>query len=83
MTRADEVIELAGRWHEGDRKAGDALFVALGDDLHHIVAAKLRSERQSSLSTGDLVNEAVIRLSRQTEIGELLVRGSRRAVLAP
>lgn len=66
MTRGGDVLQLTGRWQEGDRKAGDVLFATIGDDLRQIAAAKLRSERNSSLSTGDLVNEAVIRLSRLT-----------------
>ena len=42
------------------------LFSALDEELRRIAAAKLRSERHTSLSTGDLVNEAVIRLSKLT-----------------
>lgn len=58
--------ELTERWREGDRKAGDALFSVLDSELRRIAASKLRAERHSSLSTGDLINEAVIRLSRLT-----------------
>ena len=57
---------LASRWQEGDRKAGDALFATLDVELRQIAAAKLRAERHTSLSTGDLINEAVLRLSRLT-----------------
>lgn len=57
---------LASQWRDGDRNAGDQLFRKLDDELRRIAAAKLRCERHSSLSTGDLVNEAVLRFSRLT-----------------
>jgi RNA polymerase sigma factor (TIGR02999 family) len=40
------------------------LFRAIGSELRTIAAARLRQERHSSLSTGDLVNEAIIKLFR-------------------
>lgn len=42
------------------------MFATLDSELRRIAAAKLRGERHTSLSTGDLVNEAVIRLSKLT-----------------
>ncbi len=60
--------ELTERWRGGDRKAGDALFSMLELELRRIAAAKLRAERHTSLSTGDLINEAIIRISRLTEM---------------
>ncbi|QJB70715.1 sigma-70 family RNA polymerase sigma factor [Parasphingorhabdus halotolerans] len=51
------------RWQAGNRGAGNQLFVDLEYELQKIAAAKLAGEKNSSLSTGDLINEAVIRLS--------------------
>lgn len=59
---------IAQRWQQGDRAAGEALVAALEGELRRIAAAKLRAERHSSLSTGDLVNEALIKLSRLDHI---------------
>ena len=61
-----DFAHLASRWQEGDRKAGDALFATLDAELRRIAAMKLRAERHTSLSTGDLINEAVLRLSGLT-----------------
>lgn len=66
MAEQSDFLQLAGRWQDGDRNAGDALFSSLDGELRQIAAARLRSERHTSLSTGDLINEAVIRLSRLT-----------------
>lgn len=49
-------------WRAGDLAARDALFELLYSELGQISAALLRAERNASLSAGDLVNEAVIRL---------------------
>jgi RNA polymerase sigma factor (TIGR02999 family) len=43
-------------------KARDRLIARLHPELALIAAARLRGERNSSLSTGDLINDAVIRL---------------------
>lgn len=59
---------LTERWRAGDRKAGDILFSDLEGELRRIAAARLRAERHTSLSTGDLINEAIIRLSGLTEM---------------
>lgn len=67
-SKETDLVRLAGRWQSGDRDAGDALFSDLDRELRQIAAARLRSERHTSLSTGDLINEAVIRLSRLTVI---------------
>jgi RNA polymerase sigma factor (TIGR02999 family) len=56
--------ELATQWQHGDRAAGDALLSALDCELHTIAAARLRKESNSSLSTGDLVNEAIIKITQ-------------------
>ncbi|MEM1106058.1 MAG: ECF-type sigma factor [Pseudomonadota bacterium] len=49
-------------WRRGDASARDSLFDLLYDDLRAVSAALLRGEGSASLSTGDVVNEAVIRL---------------------
>lgn len=59
---------LMKEWQAGDRQAGNRLFGELQRELDLIAAAKLAGEKNSSLSTGDLVNEAVIRLSRLKKI---------------
>ncbi|MEO0463064.1 MAG: ECF-type sigma factor [Pseudomonadota bacterium] len=59
-----DYTEIATAWQHGDREAGDELFKAIGTELRAIAAARLRQERHSSLSTGDLVNEAIIKLFR-------------------
>ena len=52
---------LAG-WQRGEDEARDRLIVRLHPELAQIAAARLRGERNSSLSTHDLINDAVIRL---------------------
>ena len=59
---------LAG-WQSGEDKARDRLIARLHPELGQIAAARLRGERNSSLSTHDLINDAVIRLI-QVEPGE-------------
>lgn len=56
--------KLAVEWQNGDRAAGNILFGALGGELRAIAAARLRHERNCSLSVGDLVNEAILKLFR-------------------
>lgn len=53
---------LLAAWLDGDRAARDMVIARLHPDLEQIAAARLRREANSSLSTGDLINEAVIRL---------------------
>jgi RNA polymerase sigma factor (TIGR02999 family) len=55
-------------WQKGDVLAGNQLCSALDAQLRVIAAAKLRKERYSSLSSGDLVNEAIMKLFRQNLI---------------
>lgn len=52
------------RWREGEPLARDALIARLHPELAEIAAARLRREGGSSLSSGDLVGEAVMRLIR-------------------
>lgn len=60
--------ELLQAWRAGDETARDRLFAILYTELRQISAALLRAESKSSLSTGDLVNEAVLRLMRMNQI---------------
>ena len=53
---------LLAAWHDGDRLARGALVARLHPELAQVAAARLRSEPNSSLSTGDLINDAIIRL---------------------
>ncbi|WP_299329112.1 ECF-type sigma factor [Parasphingopyxis sp.] len=55
---------LMADWQSGDTDAGDSVIRDIHRELEAIAAAKLAQEARSSLSTGDLINEAVIRLSR-------------------
>lgn len=67
----DEVPDtklLLNAWRSGDLRARDELFSLLYTELRQISAALLRSESKASLSTGDLVNEAVLRLMRIDQI---------------
>ena len=50
------------RWQGGESEARDRLIARLHPVLVQIAAARLRGERDSSLSTGDLINDAVLRL---------------------
>ncbi|MCI4646409.1 MAG: ECF-type sigma factor [Hyphomonadaceae bacterium] len=53
---------LLDAWKSGDLASRDKLFDLLYTELRQISAALLRAESNNSLSTGDLVNEAVLRL---------------------
>ena len=53
---------LLARWRSGENDARDRLIARLHPALLQVAAARLRGERDSSLSTGDLINDAVLRL---------------------
>ena len=53
---------LLRRWQDGDASARDRLIGRLHPELTEVAAARLRRERDSSLSTGDLINDTVLRL---------------------
>ncbi len=55
-------------WRSGDTDARDQLFALLYSELRQVSAALLRAESNNSLSTGDLVNEATLRLIRLDQI---------------
>jgi RNA polymerase sigma factor (TIGR02999 family) len=56
------IDDLLSAWQGGDLAARDMLVHRLHPELAQIAAARLRGERNTSLSTGDLINDAVIRL---------------------
>lgn len=53
---------LLDEWRSGRMAARDELITKLHPQLLLIASARLRGERNTSLSTGDLVNETVLRL---------------------
>ena len=61
MPEATTAILLVG-WQEGKEDARDRLIGRLYPELSQIAAARLRNERNVSLSTDDLINDAVLRL---------------------
>lgn len=62
MSVGAETGILLQAWREGSDGARDELIARLHPELAQIAAARLRRERDSSLSTGDLINQAVLRL---------------------
>jgi RNA polymerase sigma factor (TIGR02999 family) len=58
---------LLAQWQTGEANARDQLIARLHPELSLIAAARLRGERNSSLSTGDLINDAVVRLIQLEE----------------
>ena len=67
-TQAVDTKSLLKDWRAGDVSARDKLFGLLYSELRQVSAALLRVERNSSLSTGDLVNEAALRLIKLDRI---------------
>jgi len=51
-------------WRNGDARARDKLIAVLMPELRQIAAARLRGETNSSLSTDDLINDAIVRFLR-------------------
>jgi RNA polymerase sigma factor (TIGR02999 family) len=64
MQDEPSTVLLLARWREGESSARDTLIARLHPELSQIAAARLRRERHCSLSTGDLINDAVVRLIR-------------------
>lgn len=59
-----DVGDLLGRWRAGEPGARDRLVAAMLPELRLVAAARINRENGHSLSTGDLLNDAVIRLMR-------------------
>lgn len=55
-------------WRNGDAAARDRLIAALMPELRQIAAARLRGEANSSLSTDDLINDAIVRFLRSDSV---------------
>jgi len=64
----DNTAILLARWQSGGDEARDRLIARLHPSLVQIAAARLRGERNSSLSTGDLINDAVLRLMQADRV---------------
>lgn len=60
--------DLLRLWQDGSAPARDRLIARLYPELSQIAAARLRRESDSSLSTGDLINDAVVRLAQIEKI---------------
>lgn len=63
-----EIKTLLSAWRKGDVVARNQLFDLLYVELRKVSAVLLRGEGRVSLSTGDLVNEAVMRLIKLDQI---------------
>ncbi len=59
---------LLRNWRDGVADGRDQLIGKLYPELEQIAAARLRREQNSSLSTGDLINDAVLRLVQMERI---------------
>ncbi|HEX8641554.1 MAG TPA: ECF-type sigma factor [Allosphingosinicella sp.] len=62
MRSEPETGVLLSRWRNGENSGRDRLIERLHPQLAQIAAARLRGERDTSLSTGDLINDAVLRI---------------------
>lgn len=60
----NRVNDLIRDWRAGDMAARDELVELLLPELKMIASAQLRRERNVSFSSGDLVNDAILRLVR-------------------
>lgn len=86
---SDDASLLLASWRAGDLSARDRLFALFYPDLRRAAAAMVRREPGLSMSTGDLIHEAVARLMGLKQIGwtdrahfmALAARMMRRALL--
>ena len=62
MAGPPETKRLIAAWREGSAASRDELIARVLPELEQIAAAKLRKEQTSSLSTHDLINEALLRI---------------------
>ncbi len=69
MDRSEiRVEDLIVRWRAGDAEARDQLITRLYPELRSIASAQLRHERHVSFSSGDLINDAILKLVRHGAI---------------
>ena len=69
MGATEQVESLLRGWRSGDDQACNQLFALLYDEFASIASALLKREnRQVSLFTSDLVNEAVVRLFNSSQL---------------
>lgn len=68
MEEAPPIDALIARWRAGCEASRDRLVQLLYPELRTIAAAQLRRERDVSFSSGDLVNDAVLKLVRMGRI---------------
>lgn len=64
MVESTSTMMMLHDWRAGNVSARDRLIAHLHPELAQIAAARLRHERDTSLSTGDLINDAVLKLMR-------------------
>lgn len=64
MDGEGQTQHLIGQWRDGAVDGRDSLIDRLYPELMQIAAARVRGEGGTSLSTGDLVNDAVMRILR-------------------
>jgi RNA polymerase sigma factor (TIGR02999 family) len=62
MPAEEQTGVLLVQWRGGEAGARDLLIGRLYPELEQLAAARLRRERDSSLSTGDLINDTILRL---------------------
>ncbi|QUL39432.1 sigma-70 family RNA polymerase sigma factor [Erythrobacter sp. JK5] len=62
MTGQAETQRLILEWRGGELNSRDLLIARVLPELEQIAAARLRDESKSSLSTHDLINEAMLRI---------------------
>lgn len=63
MDGEPKTAQLLAEWRGGAIDARNQLIARLHPELSVIAAARLRAERGTSLSTGDLINESVMRIA--------------------
>lgn len=68
METEGRVDVLIAQWRSGDVSARDHLIAMLLPELQTIASAQMRRERDASFSSGDLVNDAILKLVRMGRI---------------
>lgn len=68
LVESSQTRLLLRNWRDGVADGRDQLIGKLYPELEQIAAARLRREQNSSLSTGDLINDAVLRLVQMERI---------------